>query len=87
MWNVHGGMRGISCWGPVLEPTRDPRWGRIAESGSEDPYLLGELGAAITRGMQQGDAGDNFYATVKHMAARATALSQARRLAAQVTPR
>ena len=76
MWNVHGGMRGISCWGPVLELTRDPRWGRIAESGSEDPYLLGELGAAITRGMQQGDAGDKgvdpryllVAATVKHMA-------------------
>ena len=30
---------------PMLDISRDARWGRIAESLGEDPYLAGELGA------------------------------------------
>ena len=77
-WYNSGGG-GLACWGPTLEPTRDPRWGRIAESGSEDPYLLGEVGGAIAHGMQWGDSrGDGEQEhrypllavyTAKHMAA------------------
>ncbi|MEP5765179.1 MAG: glycoside hydrolase family 3 N-terminal domain-containing protein [Halieaceae bacterium] len=37
---------------PMIDITRDPRWGRIAESLGEDPYLCGELGAAMVRGFQ-----------------------------------
>ncbi len=44
---------------------RHPAWGRAQESYGEDPYLLGELGAALTRGTQH----HNVIATVKHFAA------------------
>ena len=43
-------------WGPGLSPIlqvcTDPRFGRMEENFGEDPYLVGELGAAATRGMQ-----------------------------------
>lgn len=35
---------------PVLCLGRDPRWGRIGETFGEDPYLSGELGAAMVKG-------------------------------------
>ncbi|MEO6966650.1 MAG: glycoside hydrolase family 3 C-terminal domain-containing protein [Acidobacteriaceae bacterium] len=35
--------------------TRDPRWGRIAENYSEDPYLIGELATYTIHGMQGND--------------------------------
>ncbi|MER7072277.1 glycoside hydrolase family 3 N-terminal domain-containing protein [Terrabacter sp. NPDC000476] len=37
---------------PVLCITRDLRWGRVGETFGEDPYLIGELGAAMVRGYQ-----------------------------------
>jgi beta-glucosidase len=37
---------------PMIDITRDPRWGRIAESLGEDPYLCSELGAAMIEGFQ-----------------------------------
>jgi beta-glucosidase len=37
---------------PVLCLTRDQRWGRTGETFGEDPYLIGELGAAMIRGYQ-----------------------------------
>ena len=37
---------------PVLCLGRDTRWGRMDETFGEDPYLAGELGAAIVRGYQ-----------------------------------
>ena len=37
---------------PMIDITRDPRWGRIAESLGEDPHLCGVLGAAMVRGFQ-----------------------------------
>jgi len=40
------------AFAPMLDVTRDPRWGRIAESLGEDPFLVGELGAAMIRGFQ-----------------------------------
>jgi len=53
---------------PILDITRDPRWGRLEETYGEDPYLVAELGAAYVRGVQ-GDGGptDLVYATGKHM--------------------
>jgi beta-glucosidase len=38
---------------PVLCIGRDPRWGRVDETFGEDPYLVGELGAAIVRGYEK----------------------------------
>jgi beta-glucosidase len=54
----------------MIDITRDPRWGRIAESLGEDPYLCGILGAAMVRGFQGrrlDDAG-SIAACAKHFA-------------------
>ncbi|WP_339617501.1 glycoside hydrolase family 3 N-terminal domain-containing protein [uncultured Gilvimarinus sp.] len=40
---------------PMIDIARDPRWGRIAESLGEDPYLTSVLGVAMTRGFQTDD--------------------------------
>jgi beta-glucosidase len=40
---------------PMIDVTRDPRWGRIAESFGEDPYLTSMLGVASIRGFQGDD--------------------------------
>jgi beta-glucosidase len=37
---------------PMIDIARDPRWGRIAESLGEDPYLASLLGVAMTKGFQ-----------------------------------
>ena len=53
---------------PMMDISRDPRWGRIAETLGEDPYLSGTLAAAMVRGFQ-GDslgAADSIAACGKH---------------------
>ena len=40
---------------PMIDISRDPRWGRIAESFGEDPYLTGLLAAAMVEGFQGED--------------------------------
>jgi beta-glucosidase len=55
---------------PMIDITRDPRWGRIAECLGEDPHLCSVLGAAMVRGFQ-GEALDNpgsIAACAKHFA-------------------
>jgi beta-glucosidase len=53
---------------PVLDITRDPRWGRLEETYGEDPYLAAELGCAYVRGIQDTPAGERpVIATAKHM--------------------
>ncbi len=37
---------------PMMDISRDPRWGRIAETLGEDPYLSGTLAATMVRGFQ-----------------------------------
>ncbi len=54
---------------PVFDLARDPRFGRVEEMYSEDPYLVGELGAAAVEGLQgQGTTIDQAHviATAKH---------------------
>ena len=53
---------------PVLCLGRDTRWGRVDETFGEDPYLAGELGAAIVRGYQGDDLADDEHilACAKH---------------------
>ena len=53
---------------PVLCLARDTRWGRVDETFGEDPYLAGELGAAIVKGYQGDDltAEDSILACAKH---------------------
>lgn len=47
---------------PVLDVIRDPRWGRVEECISEDPYLVGAIGTAYVRGLQSA----GVHATLKH---------------------
>lgn len=53
---------------PMLDISRDARWGRIAESLGEDPFLAGELGAAMVKGFQGRNLSDpnSIASCVKH---------------------
>jgi beta-glucosidase len=55
---------------PMIDISRDPRWGRIAESLGEDPYLTGRLGVALVEGIQGEDmaAQGAIAACAKHFA-------------------
>lgn len=44
---------------PMLDVAHDPRWGRIAESCGEDPYLISKLGVAMIRGYQTDNLADS----------------------------
>ena len=56
---------------PMVNISRDPRWGRVVEGAGEDPYLGSAIAAAKVRGYQGSDfsAPDKMAATVKHFAA------------------
>ncbi|MDI3404966.1 beta-glucosidase BglX [Streptomyces cavernicola] len=56
---------------PMMDVTHEPRWGRIAESCGEDPYLTARFAAAKVRGYQGEDlsAPDRVAACAKHFAA------------------
>ena len=51
---------------PMLDISRDPRWGRIAESSGEDPYLDTVMGAAMVRGYQGNGDSTSIAACLKH---------------------
>lgn len=57
---------GRNVWAPVVNPLRDPRWGRNEEGYAEDPWLTGVMGTAYARGLR-GDHGVLKTApTLKH---------------------
>jgi beta-glucosidase len=61
--------RGVGCHqglAPVLDVSRDVRWGRTEETLGEDPYLVGVLATRFVRGLQ-GPKRD-LLATLKHFA-------------------
>jgi beta-glucosidase-like glycosyl hydrolase len=61
--------RSVGCHqglAPVLDVSRDVRWGRTEETLGEDPYLVGVLGTRFVRGLQ-GEKRD-LLATLKHYA-------------------
>ncbi|MFX1431348.1 MAG: glycoside hydrolase family 3 protein, partial [Promethearchaeota archaeon] len=59
---AHGGnLFGGVC----INLLRHPAWGRAQETYGEDPFLIGEFGAALTRGVQK----HNVMATAKHYVA------------------
>lgn len=50
---IEASSTGINwTFAPMIDIARDPRWGRIAESLGEDPYLTSVLGAAMIKGFQ-----------------------------------
>ena len=44
--------QGVTFWTPNINIFRDPRWGRGMETYGEDPYLTGQMGMAVVRGLQ-----------------------------------
>jgi len=56
---------------PMLDVSRDPRWGRCAEGPGEDPWLGARIAAAKVRGFQGDDlaAADTLAACAKHFCA------------------
>ena len=56
---IEAASQGINwSFAPMIDVTRDPRWGRIAESYGEDHLLNGIFGAAVVRGFQGDDLSD-----------------------------
>lgn len=55
---------------PMVDISRDPRWGRISEGSGEDAYLGSEIAKAMVRGYQGNDLSKNntIMACVKHYA-------------------
>lgn len=53
-----------NIYSPILDISRDPRWGRVVECYSEDPYLTGTLGKQMIEGLQS----RGLAATPKHFA-------------------
>lgn len=61
---------GLNLWAPVVNPLRDPRWGRNEEGYSEDAWLTGQLAVAYGSGLQGSDPRYlKTAATLKHYAA------------------
>ncbi len=56
---------------PMVDITRDPRWGRVMEGAGEDPYLGSLIARARVEGFQGGDLGSTktVLACTKHFAA------------------
>ncbi len=55
---------------PMVDISRDPRWGRVSEGSGEDPYLGSKIAAAMVRGYQGTDLSKNntILSCVKHFA-------------------
>jgi len=60
------------CWtfSPMVDISRDPRWGRVSEGSGEDTYLGSEIAKAMVKGYQGDDLSKNntILACVKHFA-------------------
>jgi beta-glucosidase len=53
-----------NVYAPILDLARDPRWGRVLDCYSEDPYLVSEMGIRMTRAIQA----RGIISTAKHFA-------------------
>lgn len=58
-----GAQQGLA---PVLDVSRDPRWGRVEETFGEDPTLVSQFGVAYIKGLQGDDLSRGVMATGKH---------------------
>ncbi len=55
---------------PMVDISRDPRWGRVSEGSGEDPFLGSQIAKAMVNGYQQNDLSKNntILSCVKHFA-------------------
>jgi len=68
---IESSNNGINwTFAPMIDISRDPRWGRIAESLGEDPYLCSTLGVAMVKGFQGNNLANktSIAACAKHFA-------------------
>lgn len=60
------------CWtfSPMVDVSRDPRWGRVSEGSGEDPFLGSQIAKAMVHGYQQDDLSkkNSILSCVKHFA-------------------
>lgn len=68
--SVEASAMGINwTFAPMIDVTWDPRWGRIAESCGEDPFLTSQFASAMVRGIQGNlDDPSAVAACAKHFA-------------------
>jgi len=69
---VEASAAGINwTFAPMVDITRDPRWGRVMEGAGEDPYLGSKIAVARVKGFQGDDLSLPYTiaATAKHFAA------------------
>lgn len=72
---IEASADGISwTFSPMVDISRDPRWGRVSEGSGEDPFLGGAIARAMVLGYQGKDLNDQLtrndeiMACVKHFA-------------------
>jgi beta-glucosidase len=64
-----GEKKGLIYRSPVINISRNPYWGRINETYSEDPYLTARIGVAFVKGLQGDDPRYlKLVSTLKHYA-------------------
>ncbi|WP_158783248.1 beta-glucosidase BglX [Pantoea sp. BAV 3049] len=58
-------------WAPMVDVTREPRWGRVSEGFGEDTYLTSQMGRTLVQSMQGKSPADRYsvMTSVKHFAA------------------
>lgn len=58
-------------WAPMVDVSRDPRWGRVSEGFGEDTYLTATMGRAMVEAMQGNSPAERYavMTSVKHFAA------------------
>ncbi|WP_119389753.1 glycoside hydrolase family 3 N-terminal domain-containing protein [Taklimakanibacter lacteus] len=75
---LEGAAEGLNLtFAPMLDVSRDPRWGRIAESAGEDSWLTSLFAKAKVKGFQGDDVKSplSLAATAKHLAAYGAAMA------------
>ncbi|PTN09009.1 beta-glucosidase BglX [Mangrovibacterium marinum] len=68
---VEASAEGLNwTFAPMVDISRDPRWGRVMEGAGEDPYLGSKIGVARIKGFQGDDlsANNTIAACAKHWA-------------------
>ncbi len=83
-----GQYQGLTFWTPNVNIFRDPRWGRGQETFGEDPFLTGELGVAMVRGLQGDDPAHlKVAACAKHFAVHSGPEAERHTFDARPTPK
>jgi beta-glucosidase len=72
---------------PVMDVSRDARWGRVHETYGEDPYLCSAFAIAFTRGLQSADLAHGVLTTGKHFLGYAVTEAGQNCAASRIAPR